>query len=75
MKIEHRAGHKYVNADALSRFEKRSCPREDCPDPGHKMPKRKLSKLKDQEILNPVLTCNQMNAQQGFDHSFTVMRR
>ncbi len=62
MKIEHSAGQKHGNADALSRFKTRSCPREDCPDPGHKMPKRKLIKLKDHEILNPELTRNQMNA-------------
>ncbi len=48
MKIEHRAGLKHGNVVALSRFETRSCPREDWPDPGHKLPKRKLSKFKDQ---------------------------
>ncbi len=50
------------NANALSRFETRLCPREDCPDPGHKLPKFKLSKLEDEANLNPVLTHNQMNS-------------
>ncbi len=59
--------------DALSRFETRSCPRQDCPDPGHKLPKCKLSKLEDQAILNTVLTCNQMNDKQGLDSNFAVV--
>ncbi len=47
--------------------------REDCPDLGHKLPNRKVNKLKDQEILNPVLTCNQMNAKQGLDSDCAVV--
>ncbi len=70
LKIEHRAGIKHGNADALSRFETRSCSREDCPDLGHKLPKRKQSKLKDHAILHPVLTRNQVNAKQGLDSQF-----
>ncbi len=76
MKIEHRAGIKHGNADALSRFEIRSCPRLDCPDPGHQLPKRILSKTKDQAILNPILIRSQISAK-DFDsncavvHSFT----
>ncbi len=76
MKIEHRSGIKHGNADALSRFETRSCPRLDCPDPGHQVPKRNLSKTKDHGILNPILTCSQISAK-VFDsncavvHSFT----
>ena len=63
MKIEHRAGEKHGNADALSRFETRSCPREDCPDPGHQEQKRKkLSSSKDQAILHTILTRNQTSA-------------
>ncbi len=65
MKIEHEAGQKHGNAASLSRFETRSCPREDCPDPDHKMHWRQLSKSKDQEILHPVLTRNQMNAKRA----------
>ncbi len=42
MKIEHRAGIKHDNADALSRFETRSCPRLDCPDPGHQVPTARM---------------------------------
>jgi hypothetical protein len=33
--IEHRPGKMHGNADALSRMPIRSCPRTDCPDPGH----------------------------------------
>ncbi len=54
MKIEHRAGNKHGNTDALSRFETRSTPRLDYPDPGHKMPKRNLITKDDQTILNPI---------------------
>ncbi len=62
MKIKYQAGMKQGNADTLSRFETKLCPREDCPDAGHKLPKLKLSKLKNQAILHPVLMHNQMNA-------------
>ncbi len=55
MKIEHRSGIKHGNADALSRFETRLCPRLDCPDPGHQVTKIILSKTNDQAILNPIL--------------------
>ncbi len=67
IKIEHRASIKHGNVDTLSRFETRSCPKKDCPDPGHKLPKCKFSKLEDQAILHPVLTLKQMNAKQGLD--------
>ncbi len=76
MKIEHRAGIKHGNADALSRVETRLCPRLDCPDPGHHVPKRILSKTNGQAILNPILKCSQISAK-DFDsdcavvHSFT----
>ncbi len=48
----------------------------DCPDPGHQLPKRNLSKTTDHVILNPILTCSQISAK-NFDsdcavvHSFT----
>ncbi len=74
MKIKHRAGSKHGNPDALSRFETRSCPRQDCPDPGHKVPKRKLSKHKDQEILNPLLICRQTSANKDFDINCAVVQ-
>ncbi len=76
MKIEHRAGIKHGKADALSRFQTRLCPRLDCPDPGHHVPKRILSKTNDQAILNPILKRSQISAK-DFDsdcvvvHSFT----
>ncbi len=73
MKIEHRAGIKHGNADTLSRFETSLCPREDCPDPGHKLPKRKLSKLEDQAILHLVLMYNQMNAKQDLGSNCAVV--
>ncbi len=76
MKIEHRAGKKHGNAHALSRFETRLCPRLNCPDPGHQVPKRNLRKSKDHVILNPIVTSSQISAK-DFDsdsavvHSFT----
>ncbi len=73
MKIKHQEGIKHGNVDALSRFETRSCPREDCPDPCHKLPKHKLSNLEDHAILHPVLTRNQMNAKQGLDSDCAVV--
>ncbi len=63
MKIKHQAGEKFGNADALSRFETKSCPRVDCT--GHKMPKQKLSIFKEQEILVRVLTLNQSSANES----------
>lgn len=33
--IEHREGKKHANVDGCSRIPVRSCPRLDCPDPGH----------------------------------------
>ncbi len=76
MKIEHRAGIKHGNADALSRFETRLCPRLDCPDPGHQLAKRNLSKTKDCVIVNPILTHSQISAKDvdsncALVHSFT----
>ncbi len=76
MKIEHRADEKHGNADTLSRFETRSCPWLDCPDPDHQVSKRNLNKTKDQVILNPILTHSQRR-DKDFDsncvvvHSFT----
>jgi len=42
MTIEHRPGVKHGNADGLSRIRAitRPCPNPDCPDPGHKKPKK-----------------------------------
>ena len=45
MKIIHRPGPKHGNADAMSRVETRKCPREDCPDPGHKVARKKVKKI------------------------------
>ncbi len=72
MKIKHQAGNKHGNADALSRFETRSCPRFDCQDPGHKLLKRNLSKATNQTILIPILTCSQISAK-DFDSDCAVV--
>ncbi len=72
MKIEHRAGIKHCNADALSRFVIRSCQRLDCPDPGHQVPKINLSKTEDQAILNPMLTRSEISAK-DFDSDCPVV--
>ncbi len=48
-----RAKTKFEQRDELKKTLS-ECPRQDWPDPGHKVPKQKLSKHKDQEILNPV---------------------
>ncbi len=72
MKIEHRAGIKHGNVDALSRFETRSCPRLDCPDPGDQVSKRNLSKTKDHVIINSILTSSQISAK-DFDSDCAVV--
>ncbi len=72
MKLEHRAGIKHRNADALSRFETRSCPKLDCPDPDHQVPKRIISKTKDQAIMNSILTRSQISAK-DFDRYCAVV--
>ncbi len=72
MKIEHREGIKHGNADALSRFETRLCPQLDCPDPGHQVPMKNLSKSKDHAILNSILTRSQISAK-DFDSDCAVV--
>ncbi len=72
MKIKHRAGIKHHNADALSIFATKLCPRLDCPDPGHQVPKRNLSKTIEQAILCPILTCSQISAK-DFDSDCAVV--
>ncbi len=44
----------------------------DCPDPGHQVPKRNISKTKDHVILNPILTHSQISAK-DFDSDCAVV--
>jgi len=67
MTITYRKGSEHGNADALSRFtyntNTRSCPREDCPDEGHKLTRQKryaTDDVADLKLIAPVVTRNQM---------------
>ncbi len=42
-------------------------------DPGHNVPKRNLSRIKDKVILNPVLTHSQISATNDFDSDCAVV--
>jgi len=67
MKVEYRKGKEHGNADAMSRIifktNTRICSRQDCPDKGHELTRKKRLLTKNKEdckLVAPVLTRSQM---------------